>query len=312
MKSLIKKIFFVVFCFFILILFVGCTITDVTNEALETTDIYNKSLDAVKAANSYDYEIASKEFIQMVLPPNPSEGGILDEESNSIEKSETETLIRGKLIQKPLSLEMIMKMNVLDQQDALESPATDLDSNSIELKIYMLEGKQYSYFSSWGAWAVQDLREIDIDWENLESINKRSNPMYFLNLLENDLAREAVLETDEQHYILSLQNDEDEFIRRIMEDILGYDTAIYEDIDAALDDIQLSEPNYKIWIDKETYLPTKSYFKYKLTTDIGEYTDIRVHESELSYRNFGAIDKIEIPDEAKNAINMEELLKDNI
>lgn len=298
MMNLIKKIFLVVFGCFLLILFVGCTITDVNSDSLESQDIYSKSLDAVKATNSYDYEITSKEFIQMELPSNPSKGIILDEELNFIGKSETDTHIKGKLIQKPLSFEMIMKMNILDQQDALESPALDLDSNSIELKIYVLEGKQYSYLSHWGVWAVEDLREIDIDWENLENINKRSNPTYFLNLLVDDLAREAMLETDEQHYILSLQNDEDEFIRRIMK-IFG-------------DDSQLSEASYKIWIDKETYLPTKSYFKYKLTTDVGEYTDIRVYESELFYRNFGAIDKIEIPDEAKGAINMEELLKGNM
>ncbi|WP_144414791.1 DUF6612 family protein [Clostridium aceticum] len=293
---LIKKIFFVVICFCILVSFVGCTATDVTKGGVETTDIYNKSLDAVKAANSYDYEIVSKESIQRALSSDPSDDVILDEELNSTEKWETEDNIKGRLIQKPLSLEMIMKTSVLQQQDAVESPALDLDSDNIELKIYVLEGKQYSYFSHWGVWNVADLR--DIDWENLESINKQINPMYFLNLLGNDLAKEAVLETDEQHYILSLENDEDEFIRKVKK-IVG-------------DNSQVSEARYKIWIDKETYLPTKVYFKYELTTDIGEYVDIRVHKSELSYRNFGAIDEIEVPDEAKDAITVEEFLENNI
>ncbi|SET77408.1 hypothetical protein SAMN05660297_03456 [Natronincola peptidivorans] len=296
MKSLMKKILFVVLGCCIFILFAGCAATDVTNESLESTEIYNKSLEAVKVANSYDFEIAQKEFIQMPLPPMSQEGDyILDEELFSIEEWETETFITGKLRQQPLSLEMITKINVLDQQDV----DLDSDSNRIELKKYILEGKQYSYFSHWGVWAVQDLREIDIDWENLENINKQSNPMYFLNLLENGLAREAVLETDQQHYILSLENNEDELIRKIMKDILG-------------DDGKLSEASYKIWIDKEAYLPEKSNFKYKLATDIGESTRITIHESEIYYSNFGAVDKIAIPDEAKNAVNMEELLEGNI
>lgn len=295
--GLIKKVFLVVFCFCILMLFIACTITDVTSESLESQDIYHRSLDAAKTANSYDFEIVSKEFVQKIPPSNPSDEGVLEGELDPIEKSEIETRIEGKLINKPLFLEMIEKTNMLNQQDTLESSASGLDSSSIELKIYMLEGKQYSYFSHWGVWVLQDLRAIDIDWENLENINKRSNPMYFLNLLENDLAKEAVLETDEQHYILSLENEENEFVGRILK-IFG-------------DDSQPSEASYKIWIDKKTYLPTKAYLKYKLTTDIGEYTDIRVYESELFYRDFGVIDKIEIPDEAKEAINMEEFLQDN-
>ncbi|WP_170834877.1 hypothetical protein [Natronincola peptidivorans] len=47
-------------------------------------------------------------------------------------------------------------------------------------------------------------------------------------------------------------------------------------------------------------------------TDIGESTRITIHESEIYYSNFGAVDKIAIPDEAKNAVNMEELLEGNI
>lgn len=276
-------------------------------EAVDAADIYSKSLEAVQEANSYVFEIDMVQIIHFSEPIPLTEGITTD-------KMETQSKITGRATENPLALEMFIKMYVPDIAEIPEAA----EFAEMDLEMYMAEDQVYIYNPMFGGWIRQDMSEFGLGMEQLEGLGHAANdPMYLLNLLGDEGAEKATLETDNDHYIIILDDDDGTLMQNMMDEIKGVfgedtlDPSIQAEMDEALKGMEFSKLSYKIWIDKETFLTAKSYMAYVLTMTVEDETMVTEQTIMAEYKDYGTIDSIMIPEEVKSsALTMEELTQD--
>lgn len=298
------------FVLVLVILFIGALlITGCTSEgeALDAANIYSKSLEAVQEANSYAFEIDMTQIMHFSEPIPLAEGITAD-------KMETQSKMTGRATENPLVLEMLIEIYM----PALAEIPEAVEFAEMELEMYMAEDQVYMYTPMFGGWIRQDLSEYGLGMDQLEGLGQAANdPMYLLNLLGKEGAEKALLETDNVNYIIIFEDDDGTLMENMLEEIRGvysndmFDPSMQVEIEEALENMEFCKLNYEIWIDKETFLPTKSHIGYILTMTIEGETTVTEQTIKAKYKDYGTFESIKIPEEVRSsALTMEELTQD--
>lgn len=300
------KVYFLITLVFLSMIFLaGCT----TEEgAIESAEIYTKALDAMQQANSYAFEMDITQVMQLPKPVPLNAGTMTD-------KMETQITSTGKAIENPLAMEMTMEMHIPALADAAQAG----EFANMEIKMYMLDNQLYMYNPMFGGWIRQDISEYGLGVEQLQGLSQAANdPMYLLNLLGEEGASKASLETVDQHYVLTLKDDDGTLMKKIMSEITNqfggmFDASSQTEIEEIFKEMEFSKIDYKIWIDKDTYLTTKTYLAYNLTMTIDNETVTLEQIATTTYKDFATFDSIDVPEEAINsAVTMEELFQNGL
>lgn len=290
----------------VLIIVMVAVIAGCNNDSgIDPAELYEKSVKAVEEANSYEFEMNVNQI--MIFPEEIPLGN-----GEVTDRMETQAKGTGKALIDPLEMEMVMEMNIPAMAGMPEAEGL----GEMEIKLYMVDDMVYMTDPMFGDWIMIDMNAMGMGMEQLEGLDKSSNdPLYFLEMLGEEGAANASIESDAQHYIMSITDEEGTLIKNIMDEVVNQlfgdipDPAMQDELSEIFEGMDISEIEYKVWVDKETYLTTKTYMAFSMSMTIEGETLMMEQEAESVYANYGTIDSINIPDEVKeSAVNMEDTL----
>ena len=253
-----------------IILFAGCT-----GEDVQPVGIYNRTLEAVEAANSFEFVLETEHTFRELS----TEEAI--EPSNIITTTGSVTL-------KPLALAC--------EAETLQRIHVDDSGWDVRQSWYIVDDLlYYSQHFMEPDWIV-----MDSDRLFLHMGRSNTDPMNYFNLLGEEGAAKASLQKEGQHYVIRVDTPYDNLMERIerqLQYIFDISNSSYE----------ISTFEASFWIDHDSYILEKSSFTLEI--NILDLDGDIIFELKLAdeYKNFGTIDKITIPDEVRdNAVDFED------
>ncbi|MGI6097930.1 MAG: DUF6612 family protein [Dethiobacteria bacterium] len=285
--------------FLVVLLPVGCR---EESDAMQAADVYTKSQEAMQEVSAYSFEL---EMNQVMHFPEPlALGG--EEMTDTLE---TQITNRGRATQDPLAIEMTMKVDI-------PFLGTLLEMGEMEMRFYLTENEMYTYEPIQDLWIRQSLTDLGPGMEQMKEFSQAAGePMYLFNLLGEDGAGKATLEKEDEYYVLTLTDDDGTLMKKLLEEIttqLGNvfsGPTLQSDVEEALKNLEFSDLDYRIWINKETYLTDKTYLSYALSMTL-EGETMGLSQTATATFDYEDFDSITIPDEVVNsAVTLEELLE---
>ncbi|HLW19201.1 MAG TPA: DUF6612 family protein [Cyclobacteriaceae bacterium] len=265
----------------LLLAMVGCS-----GDSVQAKQLYLDAVDALAQANSYAYDMTLDQVLRF---PEPIPIGF-GEETDTMT---TQIRLTGRCIEDPLAMVMTLKASMPDFMD-LEDLAG--------LQAYMVDNKMYLYLDMFGEWWSYDEEFVEDAMAEVEEVaGSSSDPMYFINTLDEDDVANASVKEDKGYYTLIITVADGALADSIIDEMMDQVALELneEETEAVLEGIEFSNFKYEMRIEKETDLPTNVSLDFTLTITVeGETLEI-VQGAEMIYSEFGAFDSIEVPEEIK-------------
>lgn len=198
--------------------------TDETKKSeLTLEEVFNKAQEASENTNSMHADMDMKQKI--------SAPGLEEEVETAIE-------IQMDMVQDPLAMHQVMKMDVPDM-------------GAMETEVYMNEQGVFMKNPEGSEWMKLPVDNFD---EIMESMNANADATVDYEVL-GEFVEDFTFEQDDQQYILKLKASGEQFKKLIEEQIesAGLTEGLGEEGLDALDDMVIHELEYELFIDKETF-----------------------------------------------------------
>ncbi len=254
------------------ILISGCQ-----NGAPNPAEMLENTLEAVNDANSYVFEM------EIIQDMRGDENGDL----------QTETITSGQVIIDPMSMEMEMQTGAAGME--------------MEMKMYLVDDTIYMLvpFMGWVSVGVDDPEGHLLE-------QSYEDPLEYVDKLREVDSDSITLEEEGDNYVLTYEDANGELadlLQAEMDEQLGLglmdDPEFPED---DLDEIEFSDVAFNLVVDRGTYLPREYNLSFAFTMNMMGETVGMDQEMNVKFFDFGTVDEISVPDEAREeAVPFDEL-----
>lgn len=207
-----------------------------------------------------------------------------------------------------------IKMMTTPEYKAYVSMKMDMGSlGSYDMDTYIMkDGEEYyTYMYSAGQWMKQAMDADSIDEELNNYKNQVNTDVYIKNMKDFKLAGEETVEGKETYKIDGTISGE--ALQEVLEqsevsDFAGVDT---DSVDLST----LGSLTVSVWIDKKEFVPVKVYMDMTqmmstMMEGQGLGVTVPVCTIEFLYTGFGTVTDITLPEEAKNAVSLDDAMND--
>lgn len=176
----------------------------------------------------------------------------------------------------------------------------DIQDETVNMKMFMDEQYIYMQQPENGKWMKikQDEGQFAAIMEQQESMN----PAQQLEQLKK-FADEMKLEEKDDSYILHVKGNGDKLVEMVEEMTAG--SAGGTNMGAMMDYMKFEQINYSYIIDKETFQPTGVDLEMKMSLEEGGETVNFEYVMNTTFENINEVKDLKIPEEAKNAEEMQ-------
>jgi hypothetical protein len=196
-----------------------------------------------------------------------------------------------------MDMEMTLDPLALHQKGTMSMSAPDSEEMSMEIEAYVTEdGTMYMLDPQAGQWM-----KMTGAIPGLDQLTQQPEPSEQLEQLQ-EYAKDMKFEQNEDEYILNLTADGEKFnelIKQTLQEQLPPEALeqMGEEEQQALENMDINELQYEIYVDKESFNMTAMNMVMSMTIEEqGEAVNIDI-DSKTAYSNINGIEKIEIPQE---------------
>lgn len=268
-------------------------VTSACNSISPSMDIYNKSVKAMKDANSYNFEIALKQEILFDLQEQQ-------------EKMQMNMMVHGSMIEDPLTMGMSIS---LDLGEGISPELKEFNQATIQ---YFVKD-QHIYMKN------PMLGDLWLK-EPLDSVGELSFELDPKYMIENfGLGADYAEITEQgQYYILTIDGKKNNRVEAIFSDLLSailQNAGVSDEINGSNASSTKAEFNHitlELWISKDTNLQEKMLMEVEIKINDGLDSFAITQSLEIKFSEIGRIPSIDIPsDVLAQAITLQELLNTN-
>ena len=242
--------------------------TKKVEKELTAEEVYEKMVEASEEVKSFAMNMKIKQ--DMTSP---------DEDGNVAIEMNTDT----EIIQEPFSLFQSIEMDM---------DGAGLEAQKQKMDQYLTEEGFFMYDSANDVWgkSTQEYSEVATQF-NAQQTNQ------FDTLKDLDtFVDDFTFKQDTSQYILGLSGNDDkmnEFVQKSM-------PANMQDLTQGIENMEVSNVDYEILIDKETFLPTVMNVSMDINMQTGGATVLLKQTVESSYDKYNEIKEIVVPEKAKD------------
>lgn len=280
-----KKIALVILtCILLIGMTVGC------NTVSPAKDIYSKSVNAMKDANSYNFEIALKQEIEFHL-------------QEQLEQMQMNMMVHGRMIENPLTMDISLTINL---GEGISPELKEFNQATIQ---YFLKD-QHIYMKNpmlGDLWLKEPLNSVgDLSYE--------LDPKYMIENFSYGVDY-AELSEQGQSYVLTIDGKKSERVTAMFSDLLAtiLENAGVSDglngLNASGTRAEFNQIKLELWISKDTNLQEKMLMEVEIAVYEGQEYFVIHQALDISFSLFGQIPSIEIPTEVlEQSMTLQELL----
>ncbi|PPA71744.1 DUF6612 family protein [Jeotgalibacillus proteolyticus] len=241
-----------------------------SNSELTLEEVFAKSIEAGEDVNSMKAEMTLDQ--DMTIP------------------NEDLTVTTASDIQ----MDMVMEPLGLYQESVTTSDQMG-ETEEIQAEVYFTEEGFFMYDTASDQWMKLPTEMSD---ELLQMSDAQSNPNEQLRDLEQ-FTDDFTFEQDDSSYILTLNASGEKFSEFLREQAKEQmpDTGTDESMDELFSDVDFEDVMYKIFIDKETFLPSSLTMDMTMVMEMEGESLTLVQNTEANYLEYNHMDEITIPQE---------------
>lgn len=261
----------------IMLVMVTCLVSGCQMGAPDPAAVLVNTLEAVNDADSYEFEM---EIFQEM---RGDEDGDL----------KTDTITRGQVILDPMSMKMDMQTTAAGME--------------MEMTMYLVDETMYMSvpFMGWVSVGVDDPEGHLLE-------QSYEDPLEYVEKLRELDPDGVTLEEDGDNYVLVYKDEAGELANLLQEEMdeqLGFgvlDSAEAPEVEG--EGTEFSDVVFSLVVDRQTYLPVEHSLSFALNMDLmGDEVGMD-QEIKVKFLDFGTVDEIEVPDEAREeAVPFDEL-----
>ncbi|TPE66452.1 DUF6612 family protein [Halalkalibacterium halodurans] len=229
------------------------------NEELTAEDVLARSTEAMSEVESFTTEMELHQVIN------------LDDE-----EMETHSSIKMDATLNPLAFYQVMDMNVPEA------------NQTVSTESYYTEEGMFMQAPGYEGWI-----KYSDDFQELA--NAQVAPEEQLEMLKA-FGDELSLDEDGDHYVLTISGS-DQNLQSLIDSIMGMTGGTMEGMEELFQMMSLSDVEYTVNIDKETFLQQSMSMKMTMTMEMEEESMSIQQTSTGTFSNFNEVDPIEIPAE---------------
>ncbi len=256
MKNRLMVLLLLVIVFSVFIL--GCE-----DDELSVQEILDKSVEAVKEANSSVFEMETDQEIEVA----------------GFDSMIMSTTATGKTIEEPMAAEINLQMQ--------------MDEMQMDMMIYLVDDIIYMSIPGLG-WVREDITESENLAQSFE------DPYEYFDMLEEAGTENFVMQKEGDYYLLTYEDETGALAELMKEQVREQMAAeLYDDpeMDEYFGEVDFLDFYYSIKINSNTFLPAENKIAFSMTIDMMGEKMFLEQDTVIRYLEFGTFDAITVPDE---------------
>lgn len=233
------------------------------DHGISVQEVLDKSIEAIKEANSSVFEIETDQEINMP----------------GFDSIAMRTFAAGKSIEDPMAAEIDMQI--------------EMDEMQMDMTIYLVDDILYMSIPGLG-WVKEDITE------DRELAQAFEDPFEYFDMLKEADLDNFVMQKEGDYYLLTYEDETGELVELMKEQIreeMAYMFFNDPDMDEFFGEVDFSDLYYSVRINSNTFLPAENRIAFTMTMEMMEEKIYIEQDTTIKYLEFGTFDTITVPDE---------------